>query len=53
VDVTDFFIFTSSWLTKPGDAGWNPACDISTPADDFIDALDFAVFVNNLQQGVK
>jgi len=53
VDVTDFFIFTSSWLTKPGDAGWNPACDISIPADDFIDALDFAVFVNNWQQGVK
>ena len=53
VDINDFVIFTSSWLTKSEDAAWNPACDISTPADNFINAIDFAVFFNNWQQGVK
>jgi hypothetical protein len=53
VDFADLAVFVSAWLTEPGDAAWNPACDISTPADNFIDALDFAVFANNWQVGVK
>jgi len=47
IDIADFTIFASAWLTKPGDAQWNPACDISSPTDNFIDMRDLAVFSNN------
>jgi len=53
VDIADLAMFGLAWLAKPGDAGWNPACDIGTPANDFIDTMDFAVFANNWQVGVK
>ncbi len=53
VDAADFAVFASAWLTEPGDIGWNPRCDIASPADHFVDALDLAVFVDNWLAGVK
>jgi len=47
VDFHDFAILALPWLTEPGDAQWNPACDISIPADRSIDMLDLAVFADN------
>jgi hypothetical protein len=53
VDAADFAIFASAWLTGPGDARWNPDCDISIPADGFVDAPDLAVFAENWLTGVE
>jgi len=47
VNLSDFAIFASAWLTKPGDAEWNPGCDISELKDDIIDELDLAVFTKH------
>ena len=44
VDMADFAIFSSVWSTQPGHPQWNPACDISIPADDFIDIQDLTIF---------
>jgi hypothetical protein len=43
----------SAWLTAPEDAQWNPACDISIPADNSVDVLDLAVFVDSWLAGVQ
>jgi len=43
VDFADLAIFASAWMSKPGDAEWNPDCDISIPADNSVDILDLAV----------
>ncbi len=51
VDLADFAIFTSAWLAKPEDANWNPDCDISIPADNFIDELDLTVFLQDWLTG--
>ncbi|MFQ6036297.1 MAG: C10 family peptidase [Sedimentisphaerales bacterium] len=53
VDIVDFAILASSWLTKPSDVQWNPACDISSPADNLIDMLDLAAFADNWLAGVE
>jgi len=45
VDLTDFAILALAWLTEPGDAKWNPNCDISFPADNLINTLDLTVLV--------
>jgi hypothetical protein len=42
VDLGDFAMFASAWLTEPGDSKWNPACDISDWPDGIIDELDLA-----------
>ena len=47
VDLEDFVAFASAWLTQPVDVQWNPACDISIPADNFINILDLCVFAEN------
>ncbi len=47
IDLQDFAMFASAWLTKPGDAKWNPDYDISDPNDGIIDMLDLDVFINN------
>lgn len=47
VDFSDFAILASAWLSKPGDANWNIACDISMPSDGIIDELDLKVFCDN------
>jgi len=46
VNLPDFSILAAAWLTEPDDPQWNSLCDISTPADDFIDILDLAAYSN-------
>lgn len=45
IDAADFAVFASAWHTSPGDPGWNPACDIGSPADEIIDGRDLGVFL--------
>jgi hypothetical protein len=51
VDLADFAVLTSAWLSHPGDNNWNPYCDISAPADNFIDVQDLAVLVQGWLAG--
>jgi hypothetical protein len=51
VDFDDFAILTFAWLTEDGQPKYNPACDISIPADKFIDWRDLDVFTNNWLAG--
>ncbi len=50
-DFMDFAVLALAWQTKPTDTGWNPACDISQPKDNFIDELDLAVLCENWLEG--
>jgi hypothetical protein len=50
VDFKDFAIFAAAWYSHPGDANWNPACDISDPIDGIIDEFDLMVFCENWLQ---
>jgi len=34
-------------MTQQGDFGWDSACDISTPPDDYIDWRDVAILCDN------
>jgi hypothetical protein len=43
INIEDFAIFASAWLTKTGDVNWNPYCDFYI--DNFIDMQDLAAFV--------
>ena len=43
VDFEDFAIFALAWQSSPGVGNWDPIVDISKPADNVIDLLDFAV----------
>jgi hypothetical protein len=52
-DLADFAIFARAWMSQPGQANWNPACDISSPKDDIIDWSDFAVFVEYWLAGIE
>lgn len=52
VDMHDFTSFALSWRSRSGEAGWNPACDISDPADNVIDLRDLAIFAENWLIGV-
>jgi hypothetical protein len=47
VDLEDFAAIASAWMTHSGQDNWNPACDISAPADNVIDMPDLAVFADN------
>lgn len=53
VDMIDFAIFALAWLTKPGELGWNPKCNIGIPVDSFIDMRDLAVLIDNWLTGVE
>ena len=46
VDFPDYSIFAEAYLSEPGDENWNQQCDISEPADNIIDMLDFVWFVD-------
>ncbi len=52
VDFRDFAILGLAWWTEDGDAGWNPDCDISIPADKYIDWSDLGVFADNWPAGL-
>jgi hypothetical protein len=47
VDFRDFAIFGLAWYAQPGDAQWNPYCDISDPNDNIVDVIDLDVFCDN------
>ena len=51
VDFGDFAIFALTWLSQDGDPNYNSICDISIPADSFIDELDLSIIVNNWLEG--
>ncbi len=52
VDFSDLAILAKAWLTEDGQTGWNPDCDISNPADNFIGIEDIAVFVQHWLEGI-
>jgi hypothetical protein len=47
VDFKDFAFLAAAWLSRPEDANWNAACDISIPSDNIIDEYDLMVFCDN------
>jgi len=47
VDFEDFSILAAAWLTRPQDQRWDSFCDISVPADYYIDWRDVAVLCDN------
>jgi hypothetical protein len=51
MDFDDYAILTLAWLTVDGQPEYNPACDISIPADKFIDWRDLDVFGDNWLAG--
>ena len=52
LDFRDFAILGLAWWTEAGETGWNPDCDISVPADKYIDWLDLNVFSDNWPAGL-
>ncbi|MHC4707781.1 MAG: LamG-like jellyroll fold domain-containing protein, partial [Planctomycetota bacterium] len=44
INFADFSILGSAWMSEPGDSAWDPACDISEPADNFIGTKDVDAF---------
>jgi len=53
VDFVDYSIFALAWLTKEGQDEYNPNCNISIPAYDSIDWMDFIVFTDNWLIGTQ
>jgi len=51
VDFADFAVLAPAWLTEPGDAQWNPTCDIGIPNDTAVNMLDLQLFVENWLTG--
>lgn len=51
VDMADFAVLTSAWLSRPGDQRWNEDCDISPVADNVIDMLDLNAFFGSWLAG--
>ena len=47
VDLDDFSVLASAWLSVPNDDSWNGRCDISDPNDSIINGLDLEVFSQN------
>jgi hypothetical protein len=51
VDMSDYALLTSAWLTRPGDSSWNSRCDIAAPPDDTVDMLDLTVLIHQWLAG--
>ena len=47
VNLNDFELFSSSWLSDSADLNWDPNHDISNPKDDRVDILDLRKFAEN------
>jgi hypothetical protein len=47
IDLGDFAVFAAAWNSHPGDANWNPYCDITRPANAAVDADDLLVLADN------
>ncbi len=52
VDIADFAILASAWMTQAGDPNYNSDCDISIPPDSTINNLDLAIFAQYWLEGV-
>jgi hypothetical protein len=50
VNTADLSLLSSSWLRRPGDQDWEPACDISAVKDDTVDLRDFAALACQWRQ---
>ncbi len=53
VDFEDFAVFALAWLTEDDDEQYNPICDISLPADSFIDEKDLKIFTSYWLAGTE
>ena len=47
VNLFDFSMIASAWLTSDSDPGYCPVCDISDPKDGIIDMFDIKVMTND------
>ncbi len=47
IDYHDYMLFSAAWLADDASDNWNPACDISDPADGIIDVNDLMVLTDN------
>jgi len=47
IDFKDYAILAAAWLTDDAHPCYNPKCDISTPPDSAINALDLQIFAQN------
>ena len=47
VNLRDFAMLAAAWKSTQGQDNYNPACDISEPADEVVDLMDFIEFVND------
>jgi hypothetical protein len=50
VNGADLSLLCSSWLHRPGDKDWQPACDMSFVKDDFIELQDLAALARQWRQ---
>ncbi len=46
VDIADLSVLMEAWLSRPGDANWDPACNISGAVYGIINQDDFAAFAD-------
>jgi hypothetical protein len=47
VNLVDFAVLASAWLSDANDPSWNPIYDISQPSDNVIDERDLMVFCDH------
>lgn len=50
VKLPDLAVLAAAWKSQQGQAGYNPACDISAPKDHKVDLLDLRVFADHWMQ---
>jgi hypothetical protein len=50
VDTGDLAAVSAAWLGEPGEARWQPACDVSSPADDRVDFRDLTALATQWRQ---
>ena len=53
INFEDFAVLASTWLKEDGQAGYDPNCNISIPADSLIDESDLKIFTSNWLAGVE
>jgi hypothetical protein len=51
VDFVDFAYLALTWLKEDGEPGYDYLCDISIPADNFINVSDLKIFTDNVSDG--
>jgi hypothetical protein len=51
LDFVDFAYLGLTWLKEDGDPGYDYLCDISIPADSFINVSDLKIFTDNWLAG--